>query len=82
MFHFMEVIHEPLHLDKLSLVQKRSSAYLQVLFELLLYLTKLLNVAMVRNIEVILGQMLHHSVEFCDFVQCHIFLAYFPYKGR
>jgi hypothetical protein len=36
--------------------------YLEVLFESF-YLTKLLNMAVVRNIEVILGQTLNHSVQ-------------------
>jgi hypothetical protein len=40
-------------------------------------LTKLLNMAMVRNFEVALGETLNnHMVEFCNFVQCHIFVKY------
>jgi hypothetical protein len=37
---------------------KRSWTYVQVLFESLFSLTKLLNIAMVHNFEVTLGQML------------------------
>jgi hypothetical protein len=29
-------------------------------------------VAMMRNFEVMLGQMLNHYLEFCNFEQCHI----------
>jgi len=37
-------------------------------------LTELLNVAMVPNFEVMLGQTLNHSVEFINFVQCLMFV--------
>jgi hypothetical protein len=32
--------------------------------------------AMVRNVEVMLGQILNNSAEFCNFGQCHIFVIY------
>jgi hypothetical protein len=35
---------------------------LEILFELLFYLTKLLNMAMVRNVDVLLRQTPNHSV--------------------
>jgi hypothetical protein len=54
---------------------KRSWTYLQVLFEWLFYLTKLLNTTMVRKFEVMLRLTLNHSVEFCNFVQYHIIFA-------
>jgi hypothetical protein len=57
---------------------KRSWAYLQVLFELLFYLTKVLNMAIVLIIVVMLGQTSEpHWPEFCNVVKCHIFLTYF-----
>jgi hypothetical protein len=46
--------------------------YLQVLFELLFCLTKILNMAMAQNFKVMLEQMLNHSV--WHFVQYHISL--------
>jgi hypothetical protein len=35
-------------------------------------LTNLLNMTMVRNFEVTMGQTLNHCVELCDYMQCHI----------
>jgi hypothetical protein len=57
----MEATHEPLPLTDV-LCSKRSYTYIQVLFESLFYLTKLLNMFMVQNFEVMLGQTLNHSV--------------------
>jgi hypothetical protein len=37
---------------------------------------KLLNVAIVLNFEVMLGQMLNHCLEFCNFVLCRILVKY------
>jgi hypothetical protein len=39
-----------------------SGAYLQILSEQLFYFTKVLNITMVRNFEVMLKQPLNHSV--------------------
>jgi hypothetical protein len=44
------------------------------------YLIKPLNMAMVRNFEVMLGQTLNHYVEFCSFVQCLSFKRTFLQK--
>jgi hypothetical protein len=44
------------------------------------YLIKPLNMAMVRNFEVMLGQTLNHCVEFCSFVQCLSFKRTFLQK--
>jgi hypothetical protein len=44
---------------------------------ILIPLTKFLNMAMVGNFEVILGQMLKYSVEYCNYVQYHSFVNYF-----
>jgi hypothetical protein len=41
---------------------KRAWAYLQVLFQLLFCLTKVLNMAMVQKFEVVFGQTLNYSV--------------------
>jgi hypothetical protein len=51
----------------------RSWAYLQVIFVSLFSLTKFLNMKMVRNFEVMLGQ---NSVQFCNSVHCHTFVNY------
>jgi hypothetical protein len=40
-----------------------SITYLQLLFELLFCFSKFLNVAMMRNFEVMLGQTLNHRVQ-------------------
>jgi hypothetical protein len=53
---------------------KRSWKYVQVLFELLFCLTKFLNVAMVRNFEVVLGQTLKHSVQNSVILCCVTYL--------
>jgi hypothetical protein len=45
-----------------------------VLLESLFHLTKILNMAMVKNNDVILGQTQPLWVEFCNFVQCNILL--------
>jgi hypothetical protein len=58
---FMETTHKPL-LDKCSWYSKTSCTYLQLIFESLCYLTKLLNMAMVWNFELMLRQTLNHSV--------------------
>jgi hypothetical protein len=50
----------------------RSWINLQVSFESLFCLTKFLNVAMVRNFEVMLGQSLKRTAEIRNFMQCHI----------
>jgi hypothetical protein len=42
---------------------KKSWTYIQVLYGSLLCLTKLLNLAMVRNFQVMLRQTLNHCVE-------------------
>jgi hypothetical protein len=42
-------------------------------FVVIITLTRLLNMAMTRYFEVMLGQALNHSAEFCNFVECHIF---------
>jgi hypothetical protein len=36
----------------------------------------LLNMVRVQNFEVMLAQMLNHSVEFCNFVQCYVLAKY------
>jgi hypothetical protein len=59
LFCFVEITHEPLHLDKGSLMHLKIMDILARLFE---SLTSLLNMAMVRNVEVILGQNLNYSV--------------------
>jgi hypothetical protein len=56
----MEIAHELLHSEEFR-YSKGYLSYLQVLFQSLLYLTKFLNVAMVQNFEVMLGQTLNHS---------------------
>jgi hypothetical protein len=53
-----------------------SWTYLNVLFESLFCFMKLLNMAMVRNFEVMTRHELNHCVEFCNFVQCHIRVKY------
>jgi hypothetical protein len=58
----MGKIHEPLHLNKWSLVQQNSETELQVLIQSLLCLTKVLNIAMVPIFEIILLQKLNHPV--------------------
>jgi hypothetical protein len=54
--------------------------HIQVLFESLFWLIKLLSSAMVRNFVVMLGQTVNHcvynSVILCNFEQCHIFVNY------
>jgi hypothetical protein len=59
LFCFMEITHEPLHLDKRSLMQLKIMDIPTRLFESLM---SLLNMAMVRNVEVILGQTLNYCV--------------------
>jgi hypothetical protein len=50
---------------------ERSWTYLQLLFESLSSFMKLLNMVVVQNLEVMLGQALNYfCVEFCNFVQC------------
>jgi hypothetical protein len=70
----MEITHDLLHLRQMKFCTEKD---LQVLSESMFHLTKLLNMAMVWNIEVMLRQTLNLSVEFCNFVQCHTFFAYF-----
>jgi hypothetical protein len=41
---------------------------------IIILVDEVVNVAMMRNFEVMLGQTLNHSVEFCNFVQCHVFI--------
>jgi hypothetical protein len=55
---------------------KISWTCLQVLFESLFCLTQFLNMAMVRNFEVMAEQL---CVEFCNFVKCHIFVNYLTF---
>jgi hypothetical protein len=62
MCYFMETTYEPLHFTNEVQSSERSWTSPQVLFESLLYLTKLLNMALVRNLEVMLGQTLIQSV--------------------
>jgi hypothetical protein len=56
----METTHEPLYLDKLSLVQGKITD-IQVLFESSPSLAKLLNTTMLQNSQVNLEQTLNHS---------------------
>jgi hypothetical protein len=57
----MKTVHEPLLLDKV-LYSEISWTYLQVLFESLFSLTELLNMTVVWNFAVMLGQTLKHFV--------------------
>jgi hypothetical protein len=45
-------------------------------FKSLSYLIKLLNMTLMRNFEVILGQELSDCAEFSSFGQCHIIVKY------
>jgi hypothetical protein len=54
----METTYEPLHSDNV-LYSERSLTYLQVLFESLFSLPEILNMAVVRHIDVMLGQTLN-----------------------
>jgi hypothetical protein len=58
----MEITHEPLHFENEVRYSKISWANLQVLFEFLFYLAKVLNMAIVKNNEVKLYQTLNQSV--------------------
>jgi hypothetical protein len=61
-FVTVETIAELLHLDKVC-HSERSWTYVGYRFHLNNFsLTKLLNVAMIRNVEVILGQTLNYAV--------------------
>jgi hypothetical protein len=55
----METAHEPLRLHKRNL-DNGLRTYLHALFESLFYLTELLNMAVVCNSEVMLGQELNN----------------------
>jgi hypothetical protein len=57
----MKTTHEPLH-------RHTYMFYLYLLFCLIKYL----NMVMVQNFDVMLGQTLNHCAEFCNFVQRHI----------
>jgi hypothetical protein len=72
----METTHQLLQLDKWrQIVDKRCSVrqkktFLEVLLQILFGLTKLLNMAMVRYVEVMLGQMLNHLCT-CEISSSH-----------
>jgi hypothetical protein len=59
-FCFTETTHEPLHLDEWY--NKRLRTYLTVSLELLFCLTMLLNVVIVNNFKIVLGQKANNSV--------------------
>jgi hypothetical protein len=59
-FYFMESTHDWLHSVKLSFELERSWTDLHVLLETLFSLTELLNMAVFRNYEVMLGQTLNY----------------------
>jgi hypothetical protein len=64
-FYFMETTYEPLHLlrDQMKYGIARDHRYTYKFQLNPFYFTKLLNMAMVRNIEVMFGQTLKHSVQ-------------------
>jgi hypothetical protein len=77
-FCFVEITGALTHIDEIW-YSKRLWTYLQVLFESLSCLTKLLSIAMVRNFEVGLLQTRKHCVEFCNFVLSYVSVNYLTY---
>jgi hypothetical protein len=57
----METTHKPLYLHKWRSVQQKIIDIPTSLFEFLFCYTELLIMAMVRNFEVMMGEMLKHS---------------------
>jgi hypothetical protein len=74
-FYFMDSTHEPLHLDKWSLVHWKVMDIPTRFIRIVIFLTELLNMAAFRNCEVLCWDKLH-CVECCNFVKCHIFVSY------
>jgi hypothetical protein len=73
--YFMEATHEPLHLRQMKSDWVKFYGH-TLLFELLFSLKKLLNMGMMRNFDIMLTETLNCSVEFCNFVQWHVYVNY------
>jgi hypothetical protein len=83
MLCFTEIPHELLHLllENKIWYCRRSWTHLQAVFELFLYLTKFLNMTIVRNFEIMLGRTPNlFCAEFCNFAKCCVCLAYVSEK--